>query len=332
MVRRDWWIPASLLALTLVPVAAGVFRVAELAAGQANETDQRFFDAPVPVVVHVFGATIYCVLGAFQFMPSFRRRRPRWHRWSGRVLVPAGLAGALSGLWMSVSYDLPAHDNTALMWLRLFFGSLMAAGLVLGLLAIRRRDVHTHQRWMARAYAVAQGAGTQALILGPMVLFVEQPGGTLKAIGMGAAWAINLAVAEWLVRRSRRPLGLSDPTPRLSGPGGGDEEEQHEPDDRVAAVRPAGERVGDEQADTTMSVDETTANTAAISSGRVRRTNRVGCQTRNAASGSHRRSRSVRSMVTSTTAITPTSPTKSRSVARVAGSAGSRRRVGSLSL
>ena len=201
--RREWWIPASLLALTFVPVAAGMFRVAELAAGEANETNQRFFDTPVPVLVHVFGAVVYCVLGAFQFMPSFRRRRPRWHRWSGRILVPAGLAAALSGLWMSLFYDLPAHDNAALMWIRLFFGSIMTAGLVFGLLAIRRRDIRTHQRWMARAYAVAQGAGTQALILGPMVLFVDQPGGTLKASGMAAAWVINLAVAEWLVRRSQ---------------------------------------------------------------------------------------------------------------------------------
>ena len=59
-----------------MPVAAGVFRVAELATGEADETNQRFFDLPVPVLVHVFGAVIYCVLGAFQFMPSFRRRRP----------------------------------------------------------------------------------------------------------------------------------------------------------------------------------------------------------------------------------------------------------------
>ena len=208
--RREGLIPASLLELTLVPGAAGVFRVAELAAGEANETNQRYFDMPVPVIVHVFGATIYCVLGAFQFMPSFRRRRPRWHRWSGRVLVPAGLAAALSGLWMSVSYDLPAHDNTALMWIRLVFGSLMVTGLVLGILAILRRDVRTHQRWMARAYAVAQGAGTQALILGPMVLLsngqgVDQPAGNFKATGMAAAWMINLAVAEWLVRRSQAP-------------------------------------------------------------------------------------------------------------------------------
>lgn len=206
-VRRDWWIPVSLLALTLVPALAGAARLVDLSSGRTAE-NARFFDLPAPIIVHILGATTYCVLGAFQFMPSLRRRRPRWHRLAGRVLVPAGLAAALSGMWMAVRPDLPVHDNAALMWVRLFFGTLMVVGLVLGVAAILRRDVRTHQRWMARAYAVAQGAGTQVIVLGPMMLLspgpgAEPAGGNLKATGMAAAWVINLAVAEWLVRRSQ---------------------------------------------------------------------------------------------------------------------------------
>lgn len=199
--RRDWWIPTSLLALATIPSVAGAARLVDLSGGRTEE-NARFFDLPVPIIVHVVGATTFLVLGAFQLTPSLRRSRPLWHRWSGRVLVPAGLAGALSGMWMAAFSDLPVFDNVALMWLRLLFGSVMVAGLVLGLAAIRRGDVRTHQRWMARAYAVGQGAGTQALLLGPMALLVGQPGGNLKAAGMGAAWVINLAAAEWLVRRS----------------------------------------------------------------------------------------------------------------------------------
>lgn len=199
--RRDWWIPASLLLLAAVPSASGVARLVDLSGGRTEE-NARFLDLPLPILVHILGATTYLVLGAFQLMPSLRRTRPRWHRWSGRVLVPAGVAGGLSGMWMAVWSDLPSYDNEALMWLRLLFGSVMVGGLVLGLLAIRRRDVRTHQRWMARAYAVAQGAGTQALVLGPVVVVAGQPSGNLKAVGMGAAWVINLVVAEWLVRRS----------------------------------------------------------------------------------------------------------------------------------
>lgn len=200
--RRDWWIPASLLALALVPSLGGVVRLLDLSGGRTAE-NARFFDLPAPILVHIVGATAYLVLGALQLWPSLRRRRPAWHRWTGRVLVPAGVAGGLSGMWMAAFSDVPAHDNTALMWLRLLFGAVMVAGLVLGLLAIRRRDVRTHQRWMARAYAVAQGAGTQALFLGPYVALVGQPSGHPKAVVMGLAWVVNLAFAEWLVRRSQ---------------------------------------------------------------------------------------------------------------------------------
>lgn len=201
--RRDWWIPASLLALTAVPALAGAVRLVDLSHGRTEE-NARFFDLPLPIIVHILGATTFCVLGAFQFQPSLRRRRPTWHRWSGRILVSAGIAAGLSGMWMAVLSDLPAHDNTALVWLRLGFGSLMVTGLVLGVRAVLRRDIRTHQRWMARSYAVAQGAGTQALVLGPLTLVAGVPSGNLKAVGMGLAWVINFAVAEWLLRRGRR--------------------------------------------------------------------------------------------------------------------------------
>lgn len=200
--RREWWIPAGLIALTLIPVLAGSVRLAELAGGEANPDNQRFFDSPVPVMVHIVAATVFCVLGAFQFMPSLRRHRPWWHRGSGRVVMVAGLAAALSGLWMSVLYDLPEHDNRLLMVIRLVFGTLMAAGIVIAYVAIRARDVRRHQLWIARAYAVGQGAGTQAVIMGPLLLVLGEMGADEKAAGMFAGWAINVVVADWLVRRS----------------------------------------------------------------------------------------------------------------------------------
>lgn len=199
--RRDGWIPTVLLVWAAVPALSGVLRVTDLAGGRTTE-NARFFDLPAPILVHIVGATAFLVLGALQMWPSFRRRRPRWHRWSGRVLVPAGVAGGLAGMWMAAFSDVPAHDNALLMWLRLVFGAGMVGGLVLGVRAIRRRDVRTHRRWMARAYAIAQASGTQALFLGPVVVVSGQPAGNFKAIVMGAAWVVTIAVAEWLVRRA----------------------------------------------------------------------------------------------------------------------------------
>jgi hypothetical protein len=90
--------------------------------------------------------------------------------------------------------------------LRLVFGTLMIASLVLGVAAVRRRDVVQHRAWMIRSYAIAVAAGTQvfteSLATGPLDTGV--PGTDLAK---GAGWVINLAVAEWAIRRGERIAG-----------------------------------------------------------------------------------------------------------------------------
>src|SRR5215207_9345835 len=99
--RADWLVPAALIALSFIPFVAGAVRVIGLAGGaEVTPENTRFFAVPLPVVLHVICATLFCILGAFQFAPGFRRRRPGWHRRVGRLLVACGLAAGLSGLWM----------------------------------------------------------------------------------------------------------------------------------------------------------------------------------------------------------------------------------------
>lgn len=71
MTRRltiaDVRVPALLLALSLVPTLGGAARLLSVASNRAiTPDDARFLDAPVPVVVHVLSATLYCWLGAFR--------------------------------------------------------------------------------------------------------------------------------------------------------------------------------------------------------------------------------------------------------------------------
>jgi len=212
---RAWGVPAAIVALSAIPLVAGTLRLVQLVGGpELIPADARFDSSPLPLVAHIVGAIVYLVVGAFQFVPGFRRRRPRWHRAAGRVLVVAGLFVALSALWMTLLY--PRMDGTGdVLYLeRLLFGSAMAASLVLGLAAIRRRDIARHRAWMMRAYALALGAGTQAFTVG----FGEALFGTgvlSHDLSMGAAWALNLAVAEWLIRRptTRPRLALAGSRP-----------------------------------------------------------------------------------------------------------------------
>jgi hypothetical protein len=79
-------VPAALIFLSLVPIIAGAVRLTDLSGGQITPDNARFFDSPVPVLVHI---------------PA------------GRILAPTGLLAALSGLWMAVFYGLPPPGRAA---------------------------------------------------------------------------------------------------------------------------------------------------------------------------------------------------------------------------
>ncbi|MFF2371192.1 DUF2306 domain-containing protein [Agromyces sp. NPDC058110] len=209
--RPEWLAPAGLIALTLVPMAAGTSRLAQLGSGaQVTAENARFFDSPVPVIAHIIGSTVFLLVGALQFAPSLRRRR--WHRLAGRVVAPAGLVSAASGLWMAVAYDLPSNSGLALMLIRIVLATAMAAAIVFAFLSIRRGDVRTHSAWMTRAYAIGLGAGTQVLTVLPWALLVGEPDEFAYTALMALGWAINLAVAEVVIRRRDRS-GMFGPRP-----------------------------------------------------------------------------------------------------------------------
>ncbi|MDP3950711.1 DUF2306 domain-containing protein [Microbacterium sp.] len=208
--RRDALIATGLIILALIPSAAGAFRVSEIATGAPTTPENaRFMEMPLPVVLHIVGALVYSGIGAFQFLPGLRSRHIGWHRFSGRyLLVPAGTIVALSGLWMTAFYDVPPIDGTALQVSRYVVGTLMLAFLVLGVLAVLRRDISAHRGWMIRAYALAMGAGTQVLTSAPFAILFGAPDEFWRVVQMDAGWLINIVVAELIIRRGRRPAEM----------------------------------------------------------------------------------------------------------------------------
>ena len=199
--RAGWWVPAGLVALAVIPVAIGSTRLVELVGGpELLPTDARFAASPAPVVVHITAAIGYALIGAFQFSDRIRRRRPGWHRRAGRILVVLGLAVAFSGLWLTLAYPRKEGTGELLYLFRLLAASGMGVSVLIGLAAIRNHEVARHRAWMIRAYALGLGAGTQVFTIG----FGEAifgSGVVRTDLTTGAGWVINLAVAEWVIRR-----------------------------------------------------------------------------------------------------------------------------------
>jgi hypothetical protein len=130
--------------------------------------------------------------------------RSEWPVAIGLVVLSA-IPLTASGLWLTLTYAAQPGTGELLYFFRLVVGSATIGSLVLGITAVRRRDIDAHRAWMTSAYALGLGAGTQVFTQG----FGEALLGTGVLTGdllKGGGWAINLAVAEWAIRRSRTRL------------------------------------------------------------------------------------------------------------------------------
>jgi uncharacterized membrane protein YozB (DUF420 family) len=199
----SWKLLTSLLMLSLVPVVAGGVRLSGLASGGGvTPENARFMATPAPVVLHIVCASLFCVLGALQFDSALRQRFPRLHRIAGRVAAPCGVVAALTGLWVTAAYAIPAELQGQLLYgVRMVVGLAMTLAVVVSVRAVLQRRIAQHKAWMVRAYALGQGAGTQVLILLPVTLIAGAPTFIFRDVLMASAWGLNMVFAEWIIRR-----------------------------------------------------------------------------------------------------------------------------------
>lgn len=223
--KSEWAILIFVLVYSFIPTFAGMFRVLELAGGPVVLPENpRASAMPFPIVLHILGSFLFCLLGAIQFLPDIRRRHTLVHRAFGRIVAVAGCVSAGSGLWMAHFYSFPISlQGNFLYWVRIILGFLMIFFIVWSVLAIRSRNVLQHSAYMLRAYAIGQGASTQAFIgIGWLVLSGTEAAGPLRDAMMVFAWAINLLIAEaliWVVLTPKRhPVaGVLDEKPFGAG-------------------------------------------------------------------------------------------------------------------
>ena len=212
----------ALFLLALIPVLIGsgiLISMAEGSLGTFTEpVDQWRRDSyPWAVIGHIVGGSAVLMLGLVQFSPRLRRAAPALHRWTGRLLVICGATFALSGLRMNASAR--AQDDSLLYNItQNVVAVLFLVILVLGVTAARQRRFAAHRAWMMRAYAITLGVATQTVMLLPVFLIVGEVKGLVPDLVVIACWALNLAVAEVLIRRTKRRPNPPLPFSNISAP------------------------------------------------------------------------------------------------------------------
>jgi uncharacterized membrane protein len=164
IVRLLW---SVVIFLMLIGVAIVVRRTLALSGiGVSRDPaglDPAFARYRVLTMIHIIPGLLFILLTPLQFIRDLRNRRPRLHRWAGRVAVASGIIVGITALVMSSQMSIGGVSETAA---TMFFAVIFLFALVRAFLLIRRRDVALHREWMIRAFAIGLAVATIRPIVG----------------------------------------------------------------------------------------------------------------------------------------------------------------------
>ena len=168
--------------------------------------DDRFAGHRAATLLHVLAGVLFLGLAPLQFSSRIRGRYVALHRWSGRLLVVAGVLTTIAGMYFGVLMPFAGVPEAIVIGV---VGAFFLFAISTAFIAIRRRDVGRHRAWMIRAFAVAMGVSTVRLVAIPLDLAMTPWGfstQTIFVLSLWLGWGVATAGAElWLVYTRRLP-------------------------------------------------------------------------------------------------------------------------------
>jgi len=125
--------------------------------------------------VHLLLAVIVTVGGPLQLIPQLRRLAPSFHRWNGRLYIPAVFVTSIAALYMvwirGTVGDLLQHLGVSLDALLIMTFAALALRYAIA------RDFATHRRWALRLFIVVSGVWVFRVGLMLWILINHGPAG-----------------------------------------------------------------------------------------------------------------------------------------------------------
>ena len=200
MTRALW---AAVIVLVAIGLATVVRRSLLLADFMPAVTPPRgtafnaeFARHPLLTLVHILPGGLFMVLGPLQFVPRIRSRHIRFHRWSGRLLLGAGVVIGTTALRMAFVLPVGGPTETAATTV---FGVIFLFSLGKAFLHVKRREIVRHREWMVRAFAVGLAVATVRPIVGLFFAFSDLAPQAFFGIAFWLGFTIHLAVAEFWI-------------------------------------------------------------------------------------------------------------------------------------
>jgi uncharacterized membrane protein len=189
----------AVLCFGIAAYAAIAYSVLPLGSLVHPDMKANFVAHPIGIYGHIGGAALALLLGPFQFSARLRGAALNVHRWIGRVYLGIGGVGiGVFGLYVSQF----AFGGAVA---RFGFAALAMCWLYSGArayLAIRRRAIQKHRKWMVRNFALTFAAVTLRIYL-PVSNVVGIDFAVAYPIIAWLCWVPNLLVAEWVFNTAK---------------------------------------------------------------------------------------------------------------------------------
>jgi uncharacterized membrane protein len=188
---------------TFIPILNALVETVQIPLGTYPHDAAHLAVAPLSWFLHALTGVVFGITGPLNFVRALRRRFDRLHRMAGWVFFGSGLVLGLTAFALLFSVD--SQRTPVVDIARGVFGLVLLLAIAMAIAAIRRRDMPQHRAWVIRAYAVGMGLGTVGLVFFPIYLVTGAPPmGLASDILFAACWALNIGLAEWVIRRTTR--------------------------------------------------------------------------------------------------------------------------------
>lgn len=164
---------------------------------------------------HVLLAAVIGFGGVLQLVPHLRIRAARFHRWNGRVFLVTALAGAITGMWMTLVRGVGVSGKSPLGLIAINLDAvLIIAFTLLAWKMARARKIEIHRRWALRLFMVTNGVWFLRLELFGWYLLTGGAGltdeldGPMNIVMDFASYLVPLGVLQlYLYARDQKKVG-----------------------------------------------------------------------------------------------------------------------------
>ena len=161
-------------------------------------TDYFWYRAPW-VLVHVICGIVATLIGAFQFIPVFREKKPVLHRNLGKIYLGCILLSTIVSFYLVSTAGLGIVYGVGLTML----GIVWLGSSAMAYFAIRNRNIAMHREWMVKSYVLTLSfvffrLVEDLLIRAGISNFAER-----KVLMAWASWAIPFFITEVVLQIRR---------------------------------------------------------------------------------------------------------------------------------